>query len=60
MVVHASHGVHCKCLSQFDAGIDRGLPYIYPIDQVVGPAGVQVLVKVMQIIPHKHAWAVGP
>jgi hypothetical protein len=52
MGVHVSRGVHCKCLSQFDAGIDSGLPYIYPIDQVVNPAGVHVLVKGVWIVPH--------
>jgi hypothetical protein len=59
MVTHASHGVYCKCLGRFDAWGDSGLPYIYLIDQVLGPARVQVLVEVVLIIPHKHAGAMG-
>jgi hypothetical protein len=54
VVIHASHDLHCKCLSQFGTDIDSGLPYIYPFEQVVCPLGEQVLIKVVWIVTHKR------
>ena len=50
---------YCECLGRLKACFDSGLPDIYPIDQVVGPAREQLLVEVVLINPHKHSGAMG-
>jgi hypothetical protein len=60
MIVHASYSDYCECLGRLKACFDSGLPDIYPIDEVVGPAREQVLVEVVLIILHKHAGAMNP